>query len=62
IVSCIEGISACIGDAVMAVISSVSGCLECIVGGMTVFVGLPSRLLTNYFEPSPVRLRVSRTA
>lgn len=33
IVSCIEGIFACIGECVVDIIGCIAGCLECIVGG-----------------------------
>ncbi|KII84752.1 hypothetical protein PLICRDRAFT_117066, partial [Plicaturopsis crispa FD-325 SS-3] len=33
IFSCIGGIFACIGEAIMAIVAAIAGCLECIVDG-----------------------------
>ncbi|KAE9392754.1 hypothetical protein BT96DRAFT_887754 [Gymnopus androsaceus JB14] len=38
IISCITGIFACIGEAIMAVIGCIAGALECIVAAITSFI------------------------
>ncbi|KAI0051300.1 hypothetical protein FA95DRAFT_1512439 [Auriscalpium vulgare] len=41
IISCIQGIFACIGDAIMCIISAIASVLECIVGAITgLFTGI----------------------